>query len=173
MTYAGCSHVITSLLVYCAQRSLLNPPRLAPCPTAAHGPRTAAGRSHVRCFAFGVCPSQDVLVLLCIGGLHAARRPRLGEREREKQGMSRVGQVSLSRCGVCSSDGELIKRSDNKELDPHVIKRQFCEGAKNDCVAYYVSYTKGSKGEGVHPHDPLACLYSSMDNLIFLRASHS
>jgi len=87
--------------------------------------------------------------------------------------MSRVGQVSLSRCGVCSSDGELIKRSDNKELDPHVIKRQFCEGAKNDCVAYYVSYTKGSKGEGVHPHDPLACLYSSMDNLIFLRASHS
>eukprot|EP00283_Hemiselmis_rufescens_P021078 CAMPEP_0173441570 /NCGR_PEP_ID=MMETSP1357-20121228/24028_1 /TAXON_ID=77926 /ORGANISM="Hemiselmis rufescens, Strain PCC563" /LENGTH=538 /DNA_ID=CAMNT_0014407159 /DNA_START=75 /DNA_END=1687 /DNA_ORIENTATION=+ len=46
-----------------------------------------------------------------------------------------------------SSDGELIKRSDNKELDPHVIKRQFCEGAKNDCVAYYVSYTKGSKGQ--------------------------
>lgn len=28
-----------------------------------------------------------------------------------------------------------------------MIKRQFCEGAKNDCVAYYVSYTKGSKGE--------------------------
>ncbi len=46
-----------------------------------------------------------------------------------------------------SSDGELIKRSDNKELDPHVIKRQFCEGAKIDCVAYYVSYTKGAKGE--------------------------
>jgi len=43
-------------------------------------------------------------------------------------------------------DGELMKRSDTKELDPHTIKRQFCEGAKHDCVAYYVSYTKGPKG---------------------------
>ena len=43
-----------------------------------------------------------------------------------------------------SPEGELIKRSDTKELDPHVIKRQFCEGAKHDCVAYYVSYGKGN-----------------------------
>lgn len=43
-----------------------------------------------------------------------------------------------------SPEGELIKRSDTKELDPHVIKRQFCEGAKHDCVAYYVSYGKGT-----------------------------
>lgn len=46
-----------------------------------------------------------------------------------------------------NSDGELVKRSDTKELDLHVIKRQFCEGAKHDCVAYYVSYTKGPKGK--------------------------
>ena len=45
-----------------------------------------------------------------------------------------------------SPEGELIKRSDTKELDPHVIKRQFCEGSKHDCVAYYVSYGKGAKG---------------------------
>mmetsp|Transcript_19205 Transcript_19205/g.63438 ORF Transcript_19205/g.63438 Transcript_19205/m.63438 type:complete len:602 (-) Transcript_19205:1862-3667(-) len=47
-------------------------------------------------------------------------------------------------------DGELIKRSDTKELDPHVIRRQFCEGTrKHDCVAYYVSYTKTARGAKV------------------------
>jgi hypothetical protein len=75
-----------------------------------------------------------------------------------------------------SAEGELIKRYDTKDLDPHVIKKQFwycliasyfpycpCRLArdltlyfrgsetsvprKHDCVAYYVSYAKGAKGQ--------------------------
>ena len=45
-----------------------------------------------------------------------------------------------------STEGELMKRADTKELDLHQIKKQFCEGARQDCVAYYVSYAKGPKG---------------------------
>ena len=50
-----------------------------------------------------------------------------------------------------SDEGELIKRADTKELDLHQIKRTFCESekqdSKQDCVAYYVSYSKSAKGD--------------------------
>lgn len=53
---------------------------------------------------------------------------------------------SYSRSSVLSrsSDQELIKRSDNQELDPDMTMLQYCECTTNDCVVCYVSHNQGS-----------------------------